>query len=252
MDAYEKLIRDPGGEISSGTDMFRTFGYTDMRNPIYGFDLMNDSNFRYLKEMIDNKIHPSEIPEKYNANIIRLRDYRLGDMLNAFKDWCDSTLVPYEDSWEEYRDEHNPTMPESFYDFWMLYDNVTFGKILPYFINLIDPISMQWIDPEYPKITTKDGYYQYRIDKPILTSNPSFLFPDTKMDYISHKPNDPAPYIYEEINEMIDEYIPRSIHMLACIHNELEYGEEKPDETEKEFIARIKWQLRHHNPKRKN
>ena len=251
MNSYEELTRNPGDPISSGSDIFQAFGYTDVNNPIYSFDLMNDSNFRYLKEMIDNKIHPSEIPEKYNANIIRLRDYRLGSMLNEFKDWCDGALVSYEDIWEEYRDEHNPTIPESFYDFWMLYDDITFGKILPDFINLIDPVSMQWIDPEYPKITTKDGSYQYQIDKPILTSNPSFLFPNTQVNYISHKPNSPAPYIYEEINDLIGEYIPRSIHILACMHNELEYEKEKPDETEKEFITRIKWQVRRHNQKRR-
>ena len=58
---YEQLIRKPGDEVSSGADLYKVFGYTDIRNPIYSFDLINDSKFERLRECIEND---KEIPER--------------------------------------------------------------------------------------------------------------------------------------------------------------------------------------------
>ena len=242
MDAYEQLIRKPGDEISSGSDIFKTFGYTDVCNPIYSFDLMNDSNFGYLKDCIENE---KAIPERYNANVIRLRDYRLGGMINDFRELCNSALTPYEESWEEYRAEYNTKMPEEFYSFWMIYDEVTIGKILPKFINLIDPISMEWIDPEYPKVTMEDGVYQYGLDAPIVTSNPLFLLPETKMEYLFYEPYcDPITAIYEEVSEEIAEHIPDWLFITDIMNNELTNAKPKTGETEIQFISRTKNEIR--------
>ena len=240
---YETRIRHPGSKIASGADMLKEFGYTDVCNPIYGFDLMNDSKFDRLKTCIENK---SEIPERYNANIIRLRDYRLGGMINDFREMCNCELHRYEDAWKEYREAYNTSMPEEFYEFWMLYDTVTIGKILPKFINLIDPISMNWIDPEYPKVTMdNEGKYHYEIGEPIVTSDSTFLYPDAKVSYFFYEPKyNPIANICEKLVQEIDEFIPVWMHRVDYLHNQLLYTKPEDGETEADFIRRSKWKTR--------
>lgn len=240
---YEARIRHPGSQISSGAEMLKELGYTDICNPYISFDLINDSNFRYLKTCIENE---SEIPERYNANIIRLRDYQLGGMINDFREMCNCELHRYETAWEEYRKEYNKSMPEEFYEFWVLYDTVTIGEILPKYINLIDPISMNWIDLEYPKVTVdSDGKYHYQIDEPILTSDPTFLYPDKQVEYDNYEPKYNAiANICEELVEEMNEYIPVWMLRVEHINNQLEYSEPENGETEDEYIRRIKWEAR--------
>ena len=243
---YEEKIRHPGEPISSGADMLEIFGHTDVNNPIYSFDLMNDSYFGYLKELIDKEVPPSDIPKRYNANIIRLRDYRLGSMLNDLRELCNSILTDYEDAWEEYQEQHNPEMPSDFYHFWSLDDKIFLEQILSKFINLIDPVSMEWIDPNYEKVTIKDkDIYEYKIDKPILTADPTFLYPKTKMEYYFHDPiSNPIVSIYEELPELIRGLIPNSIYKVEYIIEELKYKNPKEGESQKNFINRIKSKIR--------
>ena len=239
---YQEQIRHPGSEILSGADMLKEFGYTDTGNPYVGFDLMNDSNFKRLKACIENK---SNIPDEYNANIIRLRDYRLGSMINDFREMCNGELYRYEEAWAEYRAEYNPSMPEEFYEFWLLYDTVTIGKILPLFINLIDPISMKWIDLEYSKVKVDNkGKYHYEIEKPILTSDPTFLYPDTEMEYESHKPDYVIGSICEELAQEVQEYFPVWLLRVEYMNNQLEHGKPKPNESDTDFLRRTKWEVR--------
>ena len=239
---YDQLIRQPGDQISSGADMFRIFGYTDVCNPYIGFDLMNDSNFEHLKNCIEEN---SPIPDRYNANIIRLRDYRLGGIMNDFRSLCESDLHQYEDAWKEYRQEYNPSMPEEFYQFWMLYDTVMLDTIFPKFVNLIDPVSMMWIDPEYPKVQLNQGVYEFQTDTPIMTSDPKFLHPETKMDYGSYKATDnPLLPIWEEIEQEVQEYYPTWLIRIEYLHNELTNTEPKENETQAEFIRRTKREVR--------
>lgn len=249
MHPYKQRIRKPGDEISSGSDIFKILGYTDVCNPIYSFDLMNDSNFGRLKNCIENKI---PIPESYNANIIRLRDYRLGSMINDFRDLCNYCLTSYEESWQEYRAEYNTSIPEEFYSFWMLCDDILLDKVLPKFVNLIDPISMEWIDPEYPKVTKKDGAYQFQLDAPIMTSNPLFLLPETEIEYFFHKPDcHPFVILDEEISEAVGKYIPDWLMKLDSMHEELTYSEELPGETKEARVSRIKTEIRSYSKIRK-
>ena len=239
---YEELIRDPGKPISSGSDMFEIFGYTDIQNPIYSFDLMNDSKFKYLKEMID--ANKQNIPKHYNANIIRLRDYRLGSLINEFRTFCESALHCYEDAWKEYRAEYNPSMPEDFYHFWCLYDTITIDIVFPKYADLIDPISMNWIDMEYSKVTCIDGIYKYKIPKPIMTSDPRFLYPNTDVEYQDHKPDYVLGAIANELDEELREYFPTWLIRVEALHNELTYTEPEKDESEAQFIKRTKTYIR--------
>ena len=240
---YEQKIRNPGDSIASGSEMFKVFGYTDINNPIYSFDLMNDSYFQRLKECIDNN---SEIPEQFNANIIRLRDYRLGSLINDFREMCNCELHMYEDSWEEYRKEYNNSMPEDFYQFWMLYDTVLLGDIFPKFANLIDPISMKWVDPKYPKVwMTKDGTYKYRLRKSIKTSDPRFLYPKTEIIYDNYTPEyDPIANICEELTQEMIEYIPNWLMSVDHIHHELTNTEPKEGQSEADFVRATKHRIR--------
>ena len=239
---YDEKIRHPGEPITSGAEMFKHFGYTDVRNPIYSFDLMNDSKFEYLKDCIDNE---KEIPERYNNNIIRLRDYRLGGMINDFIAWCESELYRYEEAWTEYRKEYNPSMPDEFYEFWYLSETIILDEILPKFINLIDPVSMCWIDPEYPKVKIDKGTYNFQINKPILTADPTFLYPGTKVKYESHEPDyESIATIHEELSEEVSEYLPVWMLRVESLNNSLQYKEPKNGKTEDEMIKRIKWETR--------
>ena len=239
---YDQLIKQPGDQISSGADMLRIFGYTDVQNPYIGFDLMNDSNFRYLEDCIKEN---RPVPDTYNANIIRLRDYRLGGIMNDFRSLCESDLHRYEDAWKEYREEYNPSMPEEFYEFWMLRDAVMLDIIFPKFVNLIDPVSMTWIDPEYPKVQVNKDVYEFKTDTPIMTSNPKFLHPETKMDYGCYKPTDnPLMLIWDELEQEIQEYYPTWLIRLEYLHNQLSYTEPEKNETEAEFIRRTKREIR--------
>ena len=241
---YEEKIRDPGDSIASGIDMFKVFGYTDICNPYISFDLMNDSYFDRLQECIKNK---TEIPERFNANIIRLRDYRLGGIINGFREHAECELHMYEDAWEEYREEFNPSMPEEIYEFWMLYDSVLIDKIFPKFANLIDPISMQWIDPEYPKVQmTKDGTYQYRLYQPIMTSDPRFLYPETKVKYQDYSPNDPIHDIDEHLRNELVEYLPNWLLSVENMHHDLTNIEPEKGQTEEEFIRVTKSRIRNY------
>ena len=222
--------------------MFKVFGYTDIQNPIYSFDLMNDSKFGYLKDCIENK---SQIPEHYNANIIRLRDYRLGELINDFREMCNGEIVQYEDAWREYRAEYNTSMPEDFYHFWCLCDDITIYKILPRYMNLIDPVSMNWIDPEYSSVSVVNGIYQYKINKPIMTADPTFLYPETKVKYNAHTPEyRPILSICEELSEEVRPHLPKWLRMVESLHNELTHTEPEEGETETAFIKRTKKWIR--------
>ena len=242
MNPYEKIIESRQTHLMQGSDLFRIFGYTDIRNPIFSFDIMNDSNFRVIEDCIKNH---REIPEYCNPNVVRLRDYRLGGMINAFRELCDSALNFYEEAWEEYRNEYNPEMPETFYDFWLLYDHVIFEKILPKYINLIDPISMTWIDPEYPKATLKDDVYQYTRNEPLMTYDTTFLRPKSEMEYHGYDAHpDPLISIYDTLHEEVQELVPDSIVNVEILNNELTNTEPKNRETEAEFIRRTKFEVR--------
>lgn len=239
---YDEKIQHPGEPISSGSEMLKIFGYTDIQNPIYSFDLMNDSNFNRLKECIENK---KEIPNRYNANIIRLRDYRLGGMINNFRELCESTLHYYEDAWREYREEYNQTMPEDFYSFWCLYNEITIKKILPKFIDLIDPISMKWIDPEYQKVSIENDRYKYQLNQPIMTADPRFLCPEIGVGYEEYKPEySPITTICEELNEEVSSHLPEWLTKIETLHNELTNTKPQFNESEKDFIRRIKWEVK--------
>ena len=208
---YEAIRRNPGEEITCGADMLRIYGYTDTQNPIYGFDMMNNENtHRTMKSFIEKG---KKLPDRYNSEVTKLRDYALGGMINEFRSWVDDCIDMYDEEWKEHREHNDPSLPESIYDFWCLYDDILIGKILPTFINLIDPISMTWIDPDYEKVTIdKDFRYQYKLNKPILTSNPTFLREDAEMLYEFYVPEE-TPYlsIYEELPGMLIEYIPKNI-----------------------------------------
>lgn len=252
---YDEQIRDPGKEISSGQDLFDVFGYTDTRNPYVGFDLMNDSYFKSLEDMIkEKKVTPEDIPDRYNANIIRLRDYQLGEMLNGFRDLCNAALTRYEEEWSDYQTNYNTdNMPEDFYHFWMLYDSTIHNEILPKYINLIDPVSMTWIDPEYEKVTYEDGKYQYKLNQPIRTSDPKFLYPDTKMTYFFHEPRyNPITWLYDELAEEVPDFLPDAICKACSMGNHLIYNNPNEGETEEDFIRRTKWQIRYHYRKYPN
>ena len=87
---------------------------------------------------------------------------------------------------------------------------------------------MQWIDPEYPKVTMEDGIYQYELDDSIVTSNPLFLLPETKMEYLFYEPYcDPITAIYEEVSQEIAEYIPDWLFITDIMNNELTYAKPK-------------------------
>jgi len=242
MNDYEETLRHPGVPITSGADMFKALGYTDIGNPIYFFDLNNDPKFGYIEDCIkENK----PLPERYNANIIRLRDYQLGGMINNFREICESTLHCYEDAWKEYREEFNPEMPEDYHHFWYLPDRITLDKILPKYINLIDPVSMKWIDPEYPKVSVENGIYQYKINEPILTADPTFLYPGTKVQYESYEPDyESIMIIDDQINEDVRQHLPRWLTSIECLYNELRYTEPDKDETQEEFVRRTRWEVR--------
>lgn len=246
---YEQRIRHPGDNISSGAELLKSLGYTDFQNPIYSFDLMNDSNFKRLEEYIKNK---TEIPEQYNANIIRLRDYHLGEMINEFRDLCYASINDYETSWIEYREEYNPEMPSEIYMFWVFCDDLLLNSILPMYINLIDPLSMEWIDPEYPKVTIENGVYQYKLDGPIKTSDPTFLSPDSKMEYFFYQPTcDSIVAIYEELIESVRIFLPESIRQVDYLLNELQNTQPQKNETQQDFIRRTKWEVRYHFRRRR-
>ena len=236
METYEEMLRNPGVPITSGMDMFKEFGYTDIRNPIYSFDLMNSPGFETIENCLKNE---REIPERCNANVIRLRNYNLGNKINGFRELCDSALTFYEEAWEEYREEYNPSMPESFYDFWMLYDSVLFKELLPKYINLIDPVSMKWIDPDSPKITLENDVYKFKLDEPIMTSDARFLYPD-----VEKVSSDPIISMYETISEEVSEFVPISIITAEILNNEFTHSKPKKGETEDEFIRRSKFEVR--------
>lgn len=239
---YEETLRHPGVPITSGADMLKEFGHTDIGNPIYFFDLNNDPKFGYLEDCIKEK---SPIPERYNANIIRLRDYQLGGMINNFRELCESTLHCYENAWKEYREKFNQNMPEDFHHFWYLPDEIIINKILPKYINLIDPVSMKWIDPEYPKVSVENGIYQYKINEPILTADPTFLYPGIQVQYESYEPDyESIMLIHEYLDEDVRQHLPKWLRLIESLHDQLTYEEPDKDETLTQFIRRTKNQVR--------
>ena len=243
---YREQKRHPGSPIKSGSDMFKEFGYTDTQNPYVGFSLMNDSNYEWLRKLIeDQKVPPDEIPIGYNSNIIRLRDYRLGTMINAFREFCQSVIPMYEDAWHEYQKEYNASMPEDFYNFWYLSDKISLETIFPNYVNLIDPISMEWIDPQYAKVKCVDGVYQYQLDEPIMTSDARFLYKEITMEYEDHTPDHSPPLsIIEEVEQDMFEYIPDWMMCVDQMNHDLTYIEPNKNESREDFIKRIKFGIR--------
>ena len=200
--------------------------------------------------MID--ANQQEIPEHYNANIIRLRDYRLGTMINQFHSLCEETLHIYREAWKDYYEEYNKSIPEDFSEFWYLKESITIDTIFPKFVDLIDPISMNWIDMEYEEVSYIDGIYRYNLQKPIMTSDTKFLYPDTDVTYENHEPNYVIGNIYEAVREELREYLPTWLIRIESLYNELTYTSPKENETEAEFIKRTKRLIREQIKESKN
>ena len=237
---YEEILRHPGDNISSGSEMLEVLGYTDTRNPIYTFDLMNDSKFKDIENFVKKD---KEIPERYNNNVIRLRDYTLGTILNDLIDLCENALDIYKESWHYYREIYNPKMPEDISEFYYIPDSIIFEKVLPKYINLIDPLTMKWLDPEGEKISVQNGIYQYQLDTPIKTSDSRFLYPQAKLP-----PQQVEDFFLSdllcEMEQETEKYIPHAITKVDYLLNSLDYDPEIPGETQENRIQRIKNETR--------
>ena len=115
----------------------------------------------------------------------------------------------FNEAWESYRNAFNPSMPEDMFRFWHGFGEREWIKLAPKYANLIDPISLEWIDPEYPLVTTdKKGNYIFKIEEPIHESDCRFLYNKTKMKYVDYRRGSPK-------QELLINIIPDHLKELA-------------------------------------
>lgn len=239
-DEYKQEQLSEGFDITCGMDMWEEYGNTWY--PFMGLHLLNMPGLSLFQDYIEKQ----HIPKPgYNANIRTARWATFATLIhNIFESSSEMLFERYDHTWREYRENYNPSMPE-LADIWCGPTTEEINEIVPQFVNRIDPISMKWIDPDYPKL--ENG--EYHLKEPIKAADPRFLYKDTKMKYINFEPYEmPEHDTYYDIEETLNSNssIPDSVLCLNALYEQILYHPQKKDEDFNETIRIIKAEHRHH------
>ena len=206
----EKMISWPNqpeeAHFKTGEDMWQHYNRGQYYNPFEGLHLA-------MNEKIQNKIERKvfDRSDKYNDLIQKCRNFMMRVRIqDLFHGHCNE--IVHEDIEQQFEEikKHNPSIPD-LDDVWCGTTELEMEIIIPKYIQLLDPYTMAWLNPDDTEYNIKEAKYLFHRDPPTREFDTFFLYNQEVGEFDA---------VAEAVTESINNNIPWQLQEILCENEE--------------------------------